>query len=165
MEVFSRKTMLAGIGGLGAITTYRTRANAAQARVIGAWRLETFDMVSKNGKKKPFYGPNPVGYLIYTPTGCVSATLQNPRRAGLMPPGVAQNETHCVESVGEFLAYAGRYEIRGNRVFHKLETCVYTNLVGTTLEREFELRGDILVIKTIPPYIWADESILRWRRT
>ncbi|PZR56395.1 MAG: hypothetical protein DLM50_08320 [Candidatus Meridianibacter frigidus] len=71
---------------------------------------------------------------------------------------------HCTESVAPFLAYAGTYEIRGNRVFHKLETCVFTNLVGTTLEREFHLSGDTLTIKTAPPFIWGNQSVLVWHR-
>jgi len=45
----------------------------------------------------------------------------------------------------------GAYSIRGNRVFHKVETAVFTNLVGTTLVRDFDLAGDTLTLRTVPP--------------
>jgi hypothetical protein len=63
------------------------------------------------------------------------------------------------------LAYAGTYHIEGSTVFHHLETSVFTNLVGVTLKRGFQLSGDTLTIRTLPPYIWGTQSKLVWRRS
>jgi lipocalin-like protein len=161
----SRKYMLSGLAGFGAlVASAQPVAASASGGVTGAWKLKSFDMLLEHGLKQPRYGAHPVGYLIYTPSGRVSATLQAAHRAALTPPTGAASEPHCSESVTTFLAYAGTYEIRGDRVFHKLETCVFTNLVGTTLERQFVLNGDTLTIKTVPPYIWGNQSVLVWRR-
>ncbi len=160
----SRKNVLSALAGFG-IAAATVQPAAASNGVTGAWKLESFDTILPGEKKQPRYGSDPVGYLIYTPSGRVSATLQAAHRATLNVPGrTPGSETHCEESVTTFLAYAGTYWIRGNRVFHKLETCVFTSLVGTTLEREFDLAGDTLTIKTVPPFIWGNQSILVWRR-
>jgi hypothetical protein len=41
---------------------------------------------------------------------------------------------------------------------------VFTNLVGTTLERQFNLVGDTLTIRTLPPEIWGNSNLLVWKR-
>ncbi|MGB8965709.1 MAG: lipocalin-like domain-containing protein [Candidatus Cybelea sp.] len=68
------------------------------------------------------------------------------------------------EARQNFLAYARRYEVRGDRVFHHVEVSVFTNLVGTTLERQFKLAGDTLTIRTLPPEIWGNSNLLVWKR-
>lgn len=142
-------------------------AGASQNAVVGAWRLETFDILEKDGGRKPRYGGNPVGYLMYSASGRVSAILSAQHRAKLEPPPsrVAESESTCIESIHPFLAYAGTYRISGDRVFHTIETSVFTNLVGTTLERQFSISGDILTIRTLPPEIWGSANELTWRRT
>ena len=143
----------------------RSIGDAAQSPVTGAWRLESFDERVADGSFKPRFGPNPVGYLIYTSSGRVSATLsgihRRPFTSGLTPSTAA----NCDESVHDFLAYAGTYEIKGSTVFHHIETSVFTNLVGVTLKRGFQLHRETLVIRTLPPYIWGSQSILVWRRS
>jgi hypothetical protein len=138
----------------------------APAELVGAWQLETFSIDTGDGSAKPRFGPNPVGYLIYTPTGRMSATLMAAHRAKLpAPDGDHASRGDFNESLGNFLSYAGRYEVKGNHVFHHVEVSVFTNLVGTTLERSFTLAGDELTIRTLPPEIWGTSNRLTWRRT
>lgn len=161
---FSRKGMLATFAALGASLALAEPAAASASRVAGSWKLETFDEIAKDGTRKPRFGPNPVGYLIYTPSGRMSATLSGINRPAFEPTVETAKSTACIERVTDFLSYAGTYEIRGNRVFHHLEVSVFTNLVGKTLEREFHLDGDTLTIRTITPGMWGDNSILIWKR-
>jgi hypothetical protein len=139
---------------------------AAQSLVVGAWKLESFNERVADGSFKPRFGPHPVGYLIYTASGRVSAVLSAAHRPPFVSPDAASSTVReREEAVRNFLAYAGRYEIQGGHVFHHVETSIFTNLVGTTLKRGFQLKGDSLVIRTLPPYIWGNESTLVWRRT
>lgn len=167
----SRRHLLraAAFAGLGAATIGVARAADAPASVAsslaGAWQLETFVIDAAGGVEKPRFGPNPVGYLIYTPSGRMSATLMGAHRSQLAAPdGASSSHSELVGSLAEFLSYAGRYEIRGNHVFHHVEVSVFTNLVGTTLERAFVLSGDELTIRTLPPEIWGTSNRLTWRR-
>jgi len=133
--------------------------------VVGAWKLESFDERVADGSFKPRFRPNPVGYLIYTSSGRVSATLSGIHRRAFSSGSSPSAAANCDESVHDFLAYAGRYEIKGSTVFHHIETSVFTNLVGVTLKRGFQLQRDTLVIRTLPPYIWGTQSKLIWRRS
>jgi len=141
-------------------------ARAAGTGVIGAWKLESFDVDEGKGVEKPRFGPDPAGYLMYTENERMAAVLMGTRRPTLQPPQSIGSPASgaCIESVADFLAYAGRYEIKGDRVFHHVEVCVFTNLVGTTLERQFAISGDTLTIRTVPPEIWGSSNVLVWKR-
>ncbi|MBV8491200.1 MAG: lipocalin-like domain-containing protein [Candidatus Eremiobacteraeota bacterium] len=162
----SRKALLGGVASLGAAASAETLSRAAGAgssAVLGAWKLESFDVVEKDGTTKPRFGNNPVGYLIYTPSGRMSATLSGVKRPKFEP--AAESSSACAEQLTDFLSYAGTYDIHGDRVFHRVEVSVFTNLVGTTLERKFVIAGDTLTIRTITPGMWGSDSILVWKRT
>ena len=169
----SRKRLFATAASFGVATAASSllRANAAPAvaappaALIGAWALETFVTDQPKGGERPRFGPNPVGYLIYTADGHMSATLMGSHRALLpAPDGSSATRGEVTSSLSNFLSYAGRYEIRGNHVFHHVEVSVFTNLVGTTLERKFDLSGNVLTIETLPPEIWGSSNRLVWRR-
>ena len=161
----SRKVLLGGVASIGLAAATQSIGNAAQSAVVGAWRLESFNERVADGSFKPRFGPKPVGYLIYTASGRVSATLSGIHRLPLTSGSSSAASAHCNESVHDFLAYAGTYKISGSTVFHHIETSVFTNLVGVTLKRGFALSGDTLVIRTLPPYIWGTQSMLVWRRS
>jgi hypothetical protein len=114
---------------------------------------------------KPRFGPNPAGYLIYSADARMAAVLAGTHRPELKSPSATSaSEDLRTEALQNFLAYAGRYEVRGDRVFHHVEVSVFTNLVGTTLERQFNLVGDTLTIRTLPPEIWGNSNLLVWKR-
>jgi len=166
METISRKLLLGGIATIGMAAVAGSTGEAAAPGVIGAWSLDTFDERVADGSFEPRFGPNPVGYLIYTASGRVSAILQAKHRPPFRSPD-ARNSTKAesVESMHHFLAYAGRYEVFPDHVLHHIETSVFTDLVGVTLKRGYTLDGNTLTIRTLPPYIWGTESVLVWRRT
>jgi hypothetical protein len=78
--VISRKVLLGGVASIGLAAAARSTSDAAQPEVVGAWKLESFDERIADGSFKPRFGPNPVGYLIYTASGRVSATLSGIHR-------------------------------------------------------------------------------------
>ncbi|HTU81287.1 MAG TPA: lipocalin-like domain-containing protein [Candidatus Acidoferrales bacterium] len=158
----SRRTALLGGAAFGAASVAAI-ATPSSSAVVGAWSLESFDIVERDGATRPRFGPNPVGYLIYSAFGRMSATLSGTHRPALEPSGEASST--CKDSLSDFLSYAGTYEIRGDRVFHHVQVSVFTNLVGTILERQFTIADDRLRIKTITPGMWGDNSILVWKRT
>lgn len=167
-EFLSRKNLLgfaASLGILNALGARPVRA-ASSLPVIGAWKLESFNVDEGKSSEKPRWGPDPAGYLMYTENERMAAVLMGTHRPTLKPPQSvgAPASGACVESVADFLAYAGRYEIKGDRVFHHVEVCVFTNLVGTTLERQFGITGDTLTIRTVPPEIWGSSNVLVWKR-
>ena len=166
----SRKGVLelaGSFGVLAALSGVSATPASAQERsgVVGAWSLVSFDVDEGKKDEKPRFGPDPVGYLIYSANARMAAVLGGTHRPELRSPsGTASSEATRSESLLNFLAYAGRYEIRGDRVFHHVEMSVFTNLIGTTLERQFSIVGDTLTIRTLPPEIWGSSNLLVWRR-
>lgn len=155
----------ASLGAAASLGTGAARAASADA-VTGAWELVSFNMDEGTGKEKPRFGPDPKGYLMYTPAGRMSAVLTGIHRPPLEPPPkTSADAAQCVQSVADFLAYAGRYEVQGDRVLHHIEVCVFTNLIGTTVIRQFKIEGDTLTIRTLPPEIWGSSNILVWKRS
>lgn len=165
---FSRRNLLEAAASFGLLATVGSVPveKSRTEGVVGAWSLISFDIDEGKGGEKPRFGPNPAGYLIYSADRRMAAVLAGTRRAPLRAPtgGTAGTEAQCNDSVLNFLAYAGRYEIRGDRVFHYVEVSVFTNLIGTTLERQFKISGDTLTIRTLPPEIWGGSNVLVWRR-
>lgn len=164
----SRKSLLqvaASFGVLAAVGSAPAARTATRAGIVGAWSLVSFDVDEGKGKEKPRFGPDPVGYLIYSADARMAAVLGGSQRPPLKSPaGAASSEESRTQSLLNFLAYAGRYEIRGDRVFHHVEVSVFTNLMGTTLERQFALQGDTLTIRTLAPEIWGSSNVLVWKR-
>src|SRR5579862_3420278 len=159
LEVAASFGLLAAVGGAPPV-----RADAREG-IVGAWSLVTFDVDEGKGKEKPRFGPDPVGYLIYSADSRMAAVLAGTHRPALSSPaGTAQSEESRTQALVNFLSYAGRYEVRGDRVFHHVEVSVFTNLMGTTLERQFTLQGDTLTIRTLPPEIWGGSNVLVWKR-
>ena len=165
---FSRRHLLEMTASLGLAAASGSVARAASSpqagALAGAWQLETF-VIDTPGAERPRFGPHPAGYLLYTPSGRMAAVLMGAHRDKLEAPnGATSSRAELDESLGNFLSYAGTYEVRGNHVFHHVEVSVFTNLVGTTLERAFTLDGDTLTIRTLPPEIWGTSNRLTWKR-
>jgi hypothetical protein len=163
----SRRGILEFAASFGVLAAIGTPAAGAAPRegVVGAWSLVSFDTDEGAGSSKPRFGPDPVGYLLYTADGHMAAVLAGTHRPELKSPsGSSATEAQRTQALANFLAYAGRYDVRGDRVFHHVEVSVFTNLMGTTLERQFKIAGDMLTIRTVPPEIWGSSNILVWKR-
>lgn len=163
----SRKGVLEIAASFGLLVAIGNRTASAASRegVVGVWSLVSFDIDEGRNSSKPRFGPNPVGYLLYTADGRMAAVLAGTHRPELKSPsGTSPTEEQRTQALTNFLSYAGRYDVRGDRVFHHVEVSIFTNLMGTTLERQFKIEGDALTIRTLPPEIWGSSNILIWKR-
>jgi hypothetical protein len=96
--------------------------------LLGGWRLENWSFVHDDGRPPEFpMGADARGYILYTPTGHVSATIMRADR------------TAC-------FAYAGRYETDGATLFHSIELSTDPALVGIRSTRHIALEGDRLTL-------------------
>ena len=101
--------------------------------LLGAWRLESAVEVFDDGERRDEFGPNPKGYLCYSPDGIVSATLGDSAR----PPvsvGDPQNATDddYVEMARRFIAYAGPFsvDVANGTVTHHVDVSLFPNWQG-----------------------------------
>lgn len=164
---FSRKSLLEVAASFGVLAAIGNGTASATSRegVVGTWSLVSFDIDEGKGSSKPRFGRDPVGYLLYTADGRMAAVLAGTHRPELKSPsGTSATEEPRTQALTNFLSYAGRYDVRGDHVFHHVEVSIFTNLMGTTLERQFKIEGDVLTIRALPPEIWGSSNILVWKR-
>jgi hypothetical protein len=137
--------------------------------LVGTWTLESFTAANPAGGKRFPHGADPVGQLIYTAEGSMSAVLtrrSRPKFASADLAGGTQEELRWAFEGLE--AYAGRYEVDADRgtVIHHLEVCRYPNWEGSSQLRYFRLTGDCLLLTTLPMNAGGREWVytLCWRR-
>ncbi|SDP52573.1 lipocalin-like domain-containing protein [Desulforhopalus singaporensis] len=95
-------------------------------KLIGAWSLIS-SIQSRNDVISKTFGDPPSGQIQYTSDGHMSAFL--------MEPDWARTGKNAVEESDRFFAYAGRWEINGNKVSHYIEFCSAPKKIGTTFVR------------------------------
>ena len=138
-------------------------------KLIGTWRLVSWDRIEDGGKRIPALGPGADGLITYTTDGFMFGMLMAPNRkqfAGTDPFGGTAEE--CGQAMSTALAYCGRYRIDGDCVVHTVEMSMYPNWVGTEQRRAYRFDGDRVVLRTVRPIVrngvsWVAELV--WRRT
>ena len=128
-------------------------------KFIGSWEL-LWATQYRDDVKSFHHGEKPLGQIIYSADGRMSATIMNPIWMN--------NPERRIRESGEFMAYAGPWEIVGDTVRHHVKIASWRELVGVTLERKFELRGENEVFLTTAPQTTKKGVTYRqellWRR-
>ena len=124
------------------------RAEDISKSLVGTWRVASFSMMAldTNEVSRPM-GENPIGYLQYSPGGHMVVFLS----AGEIPkasPPYTDPDRAAIHS--KTAAYAGTYNVNGNKVTHHVVAAWLPDWVGEDQIRFVELSGDKLTIKTAP---------------
>lgn len=125
------------------------QSSIARDRLLGTWRLVSAGTFRRDGALEPYpeYGPYPVGYLMYDPTGHMCVSLANPNHPHWVNPE-KPTDKEKISSYDAFFAYCGTYEVREkeNRVIHRPEMGSWPHYLGTDQNRNFRLEGDRLIL-------------------
>jgi hypothetical protein len=103
-----------------------------RARLIGGWRLARYSVTAGEGGETDHpLGNNPLGTILYTPDGYMSAQLAM--------PGADEADR---DPDGYYVAYSGPYEVdeQTRTVFHHVQVSVIPSWLGTTLIRRVQFR-------------------------
>jgi lipocalin-like protein len=160
-------------GGQMTIEPAGTRAsdlNPSLAKgLVGAWRLVSTEQRLADGTVRPsaLYGPNGVGYLLYSSSGQMSVVLSDPNRK----PWASTDEPTLddLQAIHDhFVAYAGRYEVNEAEalVIHYIEMHVTPNYVGDVAMRRASLNESDLTLSLLPDELPAGtvEYLFKWSR-
>lgn len=130
-------------------TTGSAKASSDTSRLIGTWRLVSAGNVLEDGTFEPFpeYGPHPIGYLMYDPTGHMCVSLANPNHPKWANPD-KPTDAEKLESYRVMYAYCGTYEVqeKQHRVIHRPEMASWPHYVGTDQFRPYKLEGNRLIL-------------------
>ncbi len=109
-------------------------------KFIGSWILQEWHLI-KNGQSKEYpMGIRAKGTLMYTEEGMMSATLMHENRKKFDKKTKA--DTVKLNACNTFIAYAGDFEVRGDKIVHHVQTSLIPNWVGTELVRNYKFQKD-----------------------
>jgi len=148
-------------------------SKGAYARALhGCWELIRREDRSESGELRidPGLGADPVGLLVYHPSGYFSAQFMRRDRTrsdadGTQTTGSGRNNTRAV---GGYDSYFGRYTVdeATHTVTQTLEGALAPDNVGLVVTRQMEVEGDLLTLR-LPTTATDGEPIVRtlqWRR-
>jgi len=138
-------------------------------RFVGVWTLESFTERSDADERSAPLGEAPLGFLIYTADGFVSAQLMRAKRELFKTdPWEAAASSDAVDLTKDCIAYCGRYEIneKSSEVVHIPQVALLPNLIHQEQHRRFTFEGDTLTLVTTRrrPNGSVVASTLLWRR-
>ena len=124
-------------------------------RIVGTWKLISWESVRPNGQVVNWMGPHPTGVIMYQPNGYMAVQImadprptfaQNP---ALSPPPYDEFRT----AFFDYYAYWGTYTINdaGNGVVHNVVASERAGEVGVNYQRSVSIEGTKLLITT-PSY-------------
>ena len=118
--------------------------------IIGTWRLLSYVReVISTGERYNQFGDAPYGYLGYTPDGRMYGIFTD--RAPEMPANGAE-----AEAPGTVVAYAGTYQLDGDRMVHHVDIAWNPAWTGTDQVRFLDLKDGVLTITTAPYRSYVD---------
>jgi hypothetical protein len=127
-------------------------------KLVGTWKLVSASSTTPSGERgQAPYGSSPVGFLTYTEDGRISALISYGGRKRLSvvsvdggPPALLEEQA---EAFRTFLAYAGRYTLRGDQITHHVEISSIQNYVDKDLVRNVKFQGDQIILVTSPTVV------------
>jgi hypothetical protein len=117
--------------------------------IVGTWRLSSFteENLETGAVSYPF-GKKAKAIVIYTVDRHVATIFAAADRE--QPVAAQATEQEAIDLYRSMIAFAGRYELIGNRLIYHPEISWNEAWNGTTQERIFEINRDRLEVKSMP---------------
>ena len=149
----------------------RTSTNPLREQLVGTWALASYvERDVETGVEDHPFGEHPLGFILYTPDGYMSAQLQRLDRTRFAGGDLrrATAEEYAIAG-SSYLAYSGRYFVDEceHRVSHEMAVSFFPNWLGQRQVRLVELNGERLQLSTCEPLRCGGvlkKATLTWRR-
>ena len=134
--------------------TPQSRGNSLRQQLIGTWRLVSYaDRDVDSGEETHPMGEHPLGYIIYTPDGFMSAQLSTANRPRFQhndPYGGTPDE--YAEAASTYFAYSGPFHVDEHNwsLTHEMQVSLFPNWLGQQQVRLAQIDGDLLRLTTTP---------------
>jgi hypothetical protein len=124
-------------------------------RIEGQWNLQHWRRVAEDGTVVGYpFGPDATGMLVYTATGGMIVMMAKAGREKIdTQNAIGGTVDERASAYSGYLAYFGRYEVKGNEVHHIIDSASFPNWSGDLQARPFETDGTHLVLRTLPTLI------------
>ncbi|UCH73249.1 MAG: lipocalin-like domain-containing protein [Rhodospirillales bacterium] len=136
-------------------------------RFVGTWRLLRWENESAAGSISFPYGRDPRGLLHYAPDGYMFVHIMRRHRPPLSSDALLDGSvSERAAAFSGHVAYAGRWEVRGDRMIHRLEIASVPNWSGGEQHRDFVFLDDNR-LELSAPMEFDGRTVLarvRWQR-
>ena len=120
-----------------------------QRRLLGTWKLvSALREEIPSGRKTDFFGPNPVGYLNYSPEGRMFALIVRSDRKRPASAVAAPSEIEALFKSA--VSYTGKFTVNGNQVVHHVDASMNEIWTGSVQRRTATFDGTWLMLSTPP---------------
>jgi hypothetical protein len=122
--------------------------NLVRSDVLGSWRMISWTVQNlQTGETRNALGPNPRGWIVYTPERVMVLVFQAERKkpAGLVP--TAEEKLTLYDTM---FAYSATYTVQPDRVIHHLDMSWNEAWTGTEQVRFCKINGDRLTYTSAP---------------
>jgi hypothetical protein len=122
--------------------------DAIASQLVGVWRLISYKD-EQDGHEDSFpFGPEPEGFLIYTPDGFVSAQLMRPGRSPFQHDWHEGTPEEYRQAGSGYIAYCGTYQVDEEKeiVTHIPSVALLPNLILKEQPRSVTLSGNRLTL-------------------
>src|SRR5271155_3010992 len=150
-------------------------AKGLREQLIGAWKLVSYEVRPVDGSPSVYpFGEQPMGIIMYTPDGYMSAQLSMPDRKPIdSVDWFNATDDEYKRTASTYFAYTGEFHVEesadGNAptLSHSMFICLYPNWIGQTQPRAVKIDGDDLCLSSSAPYELDGKMVnvhLRWKR-
>jgi hypothetical protein len=116
--------------------------------LLGAWRMISWTYEGLGtGEKRDALGPDPRGWIIYTPERVMVLVLRNDRQK---PIGLVPTSEEKLALYDTMFAYSGTYSVQPDRVIHHIDMSWNGAWTGTDQIRFCRIHGNTLVYTSAP---------------
>jgi hypothetical protein len=140
---------------------------SAGGSIVGAWQLVSWEVQTAERERWHPLGNDVTGQLLYAPNGYMSVSMTRARRTPLgltsdellaasmdlrrkwrfaRTPKLSVAVVRYAAAAFGYVSYAGSYRVQGNTVFHDISVSLVPDMIGTTVERSIDFRGEALVL-------------------
>ncbi|QDO94904.1 lipocalin-like domain-containing protein [Formosa sediminum] len=120
-------------------------------QLVGAWTLKEFTQENENGETSYPLDKDPLGFIMYTPDGYMSAQMQKKDRNLFKSDDMFAGEPEEYKNAASgYLAYSGRFSVNEIKktVAHELDVSLFPNWLGKQQVRLIKLENNILNLET-----------------
>jgi hypothetical protein len=159
------------VAAASADASVRGVSSSLRASLVGAWALVSCTETDvETGDVFLPMGETPVGFILYTPDGYMSAQLSAPGRANFSDGDMYRGTPDEYTAAGlSYLAYSGPYHVDETHqtIEHGMTVSAFPNWTGERQLRLAELDGDQLTLRTNGPTMFSGsmkDAVIVWRR-
>lgn len=134
--------------------------------LLGTWRLVSWTQRRGEEEILPM-GEDPLGWITYTNYGWMSVNIMRRDRPHMRSGDfVTASDDEKAAAFASYLGYAGTYELRGDRVLHRIACASYPNWTGQEQVRHARLSEGLLTLDAAARVVDGVSVTARlvWRR-